>query len=495
MKGIVLGYDTETEAIVLRAEDGARYRFAPSEWRDRQSARKGDEVDFEPDGDRAREVYAIAAKQPVDAAAVSPLSVVAGWPPARFFLLRPVLTCAILVLLACLTGAYSVGDIRISVLEAPELISRMSEALDSLIAASGTDPGPRLGAGVARILLLLLLGLYVVPILAALTIWREFVGRPDRKLARFAGIAAIVLPIGLPVLIGLVVQIWVVPGIPDVGARLGRSGVTTPVQVFEVLRLYGTGTILLIFAGTALWASATGRLSVPLGVRQAADPAKEPIQPKTRTRPDLFAPLRKRRPGTKPVGTKPVGAKPIGPESKAPISARPVPSEVAPAEPSGLLPGDSPAAVPFLKLNSGRGTAAASPGVNAPTATRPDPMPHESAREGTSNQPGSAPADREAAAIAGDIQSALDAEARMPSQPNHPSPPPFLKVGGPASAAAPNPEPDSLDVIAPVDPDLPPRGGSVWPEPVEAPLQRPANEAPAVPQENEGNGDPDDQKR
>ena len=33
------------------------------------------------------------------------------------------------------------------------------------------------------------------------------------------------------------------------GVRLGRSGVTTPQQVFEVLRLYATGTVLLMAAG------------------------------------------------------------------------------------------------------------------------------------------------------------------------------------------------------------------------------------------------------
>jgi len=487
MKGTVLGYDTENEAVVLRAEDGTRYRFALSDWRDRQSPRKGDEIDFEPDGKRAREVYAAAPRQPVDTAAVSPMSVVAGWAPARFFLIRPVLSCAILVLLACFAGAYSIGDMRISLFQVPDLIARMSESLDSLIAASGTDPAPRLGAGVARILLVLLLALYLVPILAALTIWREFVGRPDRKLARYAGLAAIVLPIGLPLLIALVVQVWVIAGIPDVGARLGRSGVTTPQQVFEVLRLFGSGTILLIFAGAALWASATGRLSVPLGVRQAAEPEQEAIKPKARTRPDLFAPLRWRRTDRKPAKAAP---------------DVPLPMEITPDEPPA---GDSrgvSAAVPFLKLGGGR---------KRPGAEPPQPQPAPTSGQATASpsdtrampQPDLPDVDRETAAIAEDISVALGTESGkpasgqsgaerppLPSAPQPPGkpqgapahatsqeeaassqePPPFLKVRNlPASPEAADDKSVSGEAAS-SETELPQRGGSVWPQPVRAPL-------------------------
>lgn len=408
MKGIVLGYDAEAADIVVRADNGRRYRFLPADWRDRASPRKGDPVDFEPDGDRARDVYLAEPSRHLETARpAAPLSIVASWGPARFFLARPVFTFSLLVLVACLIGAYAIGDVRISVLEAPELISRMSESLDSLIAVSGTDPAPRLGAGVARILLVLLLGLYLVPALALLVAWREFVGRQDRRLASVAGIAAMVLPIGLPLIVALVVQIWVLPGIPDAGARLGRSGVTTPQQVFEVLRLYATGTVLLLFAGAGLWAAAADRISIPLGLRTIDDPSRDvPVSP-SRAEPDTFAPQRARQSAGRPAPAR---------------GARRATGGTPTAEPTGPIP--------FLKLGARRIAEAVG---SSPPAAR---------------QPGEA--DVAGLALAEDIKTALDTGTKPPRRHER------------------------------AEAELPPRGGSVWPEPGGLP-GRPAGAESAEP--------------
>lgn len=525
MKGIVLGYNAEADAIVLRGDNGRRYRFQSADWRERTSPRKGDPVDYEPDGDHARDVYLAESGRQLETATPSPpLAIVSDWPPARFFLARPVFSFALLVLLACLAGAYAIGDVRISLFQVPELISRMSEALDSLIAISGADPAPRLGAGVVRVLLILLLGLYLVPILAAMTAWREFVGRPDRRLARTAGIMALVLPIGLPLLIALVVQFWVLPGIPDAGVRLGRSGVTTPQQIFEVLRLYATGTVLLMATGAGLWAAAAGRLSVSLDMRSIDEPPLEVVRPKQTSRFDVFAPLRRRK-GARPLSAKARTADPEVAATPAAFKqaiktavATPVAAQVARSEPavpdepapmqrgsvSADDPGDDSGPVPFMKLGirpaptadkprAGQGNGEAKKEEASvsgqpvsepplPKALTPDPpiskppesKPSESKRP--LSEPDSVEEEDRSEELAEDIMSALKSDVSDAEPPSAPK-------------AAP-----------PADAELPPRGGSIWPEPAGAPARRrTAQEGPPIqeksPVDGSEPGESADQKR
>jgi hypothetical protein len=494
MKGIVLGYDTEAEAIVLRADNGRRYRFQAADWRERGSPRKGDPVDFEPDGDRAREVYRVSPTHHLEPATpAAPLSVVADWAPARFFMARPVFSFALLVLLMCLTGAYAVGDVRISLFEVPELISRMSESLDSLIAVSGTDPSPRLGAGVVRVLLILLLGLYAVPVLATITAWREFVGRPNRRLARYAGIAAMVVPIALPLVIALVVQAWVLPGLPDGGVRLGRSGVTTPQQMFEMFRLYATGTILVMLSGFGLWAAAAGRFSIPMDMRTI----DEPMLQARRSRPvpagDPFVPAKKRpapRPEGHPEG-RPDGRPAAPPEAPAAASA-----------PASPVREDVPAGISFLKLGKRKAPpppSAAPPAAAPPPAASP-PGPRESAPPPASPAPVAATtAAASAPAVSQPPPAPPERTAPPPSPP--PSPPPGAEqvarepLTRESASEAARPEQaseqdsdiaddikaafasDFLEGALPTEPEsaeeeLPPRGGSVWPEPLIGPSLR-----------------------
>jgi len=452
MKGKILGYDAEAGMVVLRGEDGGRYAFPLTDWRDRRSPRKGDEVDFEADGRRARDVYTTAVGQPLDAASVAPLSIVAGWEPARFFLLRPVLSCAILVLIACFTGAYSIGDMRISLLQAPDLIGQMSVALDSLVAASGQDPAPRLGAGFTRVAFVLLLALYLVPLLAVLTIWRTFLGHRATALAKWTAFTAIVLPIGLPLVILAMVQFWVLPGLPDPGVRLGRSGVTTPLQPFEVLRLYATGTVLLIGAGAALWAAAAGRLTVPLGIKEGAEP--EPIRAEKRGRPDLFAPFRRRAPATpKPVAPEPAPAQPAPAalSSTSPAPTSPAPTSQAPAPQS-----PAPQAPPVRTGSSVTPAASAAPAASDAPATR-SPAP---ARQGDKpRDPQSAP---------------RDLGAREPAQDRVAS-----DLAGPRRQGTGSAVPEKTTPPLPIAPSDPDRRVAASPDPVSAPQPRPS--APAAP--------------
>ncbi len=291
MKGRVLGHDKTTQAIVVRAGDGRRYRFSDFEWRELRPPEKGDEVDFEPDGPRARDVYLMrdASEAPPGAAAVgeSPAAMLARQPAVQFAAGHPVLVMALLVLLVCLLPAYSIDGASMSLLAAPELAWRMSLAIDGLVAATGPDPGPRLAGAAARITTVILLLLYAVPVLAAIAAWREFVGGPDRRVARLAGLAAMVLPLALPAVVMLVVRAGVLPGV-DVPIRLGRDGIWSPAHVFHPIALYSMGSLLVTVAGAGLWATASGRL--PLWVEAARPAAARPHTPEPRAMAGRTAP-------------------------------------------------------------------------------------------------------------------------------------------------------------------------------------------------------------
>lgn len=501
MKGVVLGYETETETIVLRADSGRRYRFQVTDWRDRGSPRKGDSVDFEPDGDRARDVYRVAPSRLVETDALAaPVSVVGDWAPARFFLARPVFSFAILVLLACLVGAYAVGDVRISLFQVPELIGHMSESLDSLIAISGTDPSPRLAAGFARVLLILLLGLYAVPVLAALTAWREFVGRPDRRLARYAGVAAMVLPVSLPLLVAFVVQVWVLPGIPDAGARLGRSGLTTPQQVFEVLKLYANGAVLLFFTGLGLWASAAGRFSVPIGQRTIDEPVLETRRPKETSGALAFIPFRKRGTSPKAAPQKKAPPKQAPPKQVRPAQtpnaqtpnaqAAPAPSPPIPSPPPQSWPSQSPPTQPPPPVASppAHTSPAQTAPVQAPPAQTPPPQPALVQAQPVEPQPGPAPSapDTQASSAVSLLRAGLRARA-VKSEQGTPEDDDRIAALGDDIKSVLEADISQAKRPSPARPaaELPPRGGSVWPEPAEARFrpspQETGDEADAAP--------------
>lgn len=285
MKGQVLGHDRAAQAVVIRAENGRRYQLAPSDWLEKGPPRKGDDVDFEPDGRSARRAFrAPAGRGEVietdSGAAPAQLMLRLGW--VRYLLARPVLPAAVLVLLACLVGAYTVEGVRLSLLAAPELAGRLSAAIDDLLASSGTDPAPRLAGALARIATAGLLLLYAVPVLAGIVAWREFVGRPDPRLARLAGIVSAILPLVLPLIVIAIVRLGVMPGLGQ-GARLGGGGVSAPAEIFQIWRLYAVGTVLLVVSGAALWAAGAGRIVLadaastagPGGARPAPAPADD----------------------------------------------------------------------------------------------------------------------------------------------------------------------------------------------------------------------------
>src|SRR6185437_118878 len=59
MKGNVIGFDSDTNTGAISGHDGNRYDFATIDWRGHTQPRHGDIVDFQPEGQRATQVYLI----------------------------------------------------------------------------------------------------------------------------------------------------------------------------------------------------------------------------------------------------------------------------------------------------------------------------------------------------------------------------------------------------------------------------------------------------
>ena len=62
MKGNVIGFDPDTNTGAISGHDGNRYDFATADWRSRSQPRHGDIVDFQPQGQRAAEIYMLDAE-------------------------------------------------------------------------------------------------------------------------------------------------------------------------------------------------------------------------------------------------------------------------------------------------------------------------------------------------------------------------------------------------------------------------------------------------
>ena len=62
MRGTLLEYDWQTQTGVISGnDDGSRYRFDAADWRESTQPTRGITVDFVPNGDRATDIYRLAA--------------------------------------------------------------------------------------------------------------------------------------------------------------------------------------------------------------------------------------------------------------------------------------------------------------------------------------------------------------------------------------------------------------------------------------------------
>jgi uncharacterized membrane protein YhaH (DUF805 family) len=62
MKGNIIGFDPDTNTGAISGHDGKRYDFVTADWHGQARPRQGDVVDFQPEGDRATQIYLVDAE-------------------------------------------------------------------------------------------------------------------------------------------------------------------------------------------------------------------------------------------------------------------------------------------------------------------------------------------------------------------------------------------------------------------------------------------------
>ena len=100
MKGKVLGFDAAAGTGAITGDDGKRYAFALADNKSPAALKPGDAVDFQVDGDAAKDIYAVPGGANVDLAAM------AANPAVANILAKPNVIWAALIILGSLIGGY-----------------------------------------------------------------------------------------------------------------------------------------------------------------------------------------------------------------------------------------------------------------------------------------------------------------------------------------------------------------------------------------------------
>jgi hypothetical protein len=174
MNGTILDYNAESGGV-LRGADGRRYAFAAAEWKSATPPAPGTAVDFEPDGETARGLYAL----PVPAAPPAPAAIAE---PRAFLAGRPGLPLAALLLLACFLPFLTLGP--------------LSANLFNLVGVASTADRYMLHVNMETGLWLFH-GLYVVPLLASVLIVQEWRGRAGPWLRIGTGLVGLLAPVAI----------------------------------------------------------------------------------------------------------------------------------------------------------------------------------------------------------------------------------------------------------------------------------------------------------
>lgn len=170
MKGKVLGFDPASGSGAIAGDDGKRYRFTAADNKGPQALKPDDAVDFEADGEQAKDIYAVrpAAASPAGVAAAGGSA--EGLPPVvQSFLSRPSTVGSAVVILGALIAGY-------------------------------LNAFSMMGLGGASFLYILL---FALPVLAGGLIYLELTGHALTPTIRLAtGVAAIAAPVLVPLIVG-----------------------------------------------------------------------------------------------------------------------------------------------------------------------------------------------------------------------------------------------------------------------------------------------------
>lgn len=189
MKGKVLGFDAAAGTGAITGDDGKRYKFTAPDNKSAAPLKANDSVDFEVDGESAKDIYAVAGAASVD------LSAMAANPTVANILAKPNVIWAAIVILGALVANY------IGAVQAAGQMSELAAAMNQLGAAFGVGGGDGAGMQLGAYVLYLLLA---IPIMAGVLIFFELTGHQlTPKFRQWTAYAAIGGPIVIPILSAL----------------------------------------------------------------------------------------------------------------------------------------------------------------------------------------------------------------------------------------------------------------------------------------------------
>jgi hypothetical protein len=248
MRGTVLAYDRDSDAGLIRGEDGNRYGFRAQEWRERSMPIKGVHVDFEPDGPMARDLYIIMPTDSTgDGEPVSFLIATRSWISNH-----PEALVACLILIACGLPFYRFLGIETTLYQAPEILLRLSSGLERIRALAQQTPSAATAAAVIKMMLPGIYILWLIPLLAIYVLYRALFDLPRLGLLRLFGFSSILLPVLVPLMVVVPTWFLVVQAIP------AEQQITLSHSVFDLprfgpLREIALGAVATMILGLGLF--------------------------------------------------------------------------------------------------------------------------------------------------------------------------------------------------------------------------------------------------
>ncbi len=286
MRGTILWVDETSGAGVLRAEDGRRYRFSLSQWRDASALKKGDGVDFEPDekvpGNTTGDIYRIVSWRTRITSQNNKARVRAllSW-----FRERPESLIALALMLSCVLPVYRFLDFEASIFAIPSLVERLELGLGRIRSMVLDVPEASTAAAALRAIMPIVYVLWIVPILSLVLLHRTLAGKPRRVLAVVVGLLAVVLPAALPFAIAVPTTLMVLSQLPTelrASVSTGIFDVTSPDLVREIA--YGSYVMMLLGFALLLWGFSPPREARPIRKQTQPDTAARPVAPRLRAR-------------------------------------------------------------------------------------------------------------------------------------------------------------------------------------------------------------------
>ena len=153
MQGQILDYSIQDNGGVIRGDDGKRYTFTGTSWQAAVPPRVGARVDFDPDGDTATGIYAVAVSNPAPGPTVgagAPTLATAGAPVSAVYpgAVVPVSTLGTLGMCA---GFLAIIFFQTTLLGFPLMLAGWTLSITGLITGKGR--GEQVGFAIAGIML------------------------------------------------------------------------------------------------------------------------------------------------------------------------------------------------------------------------------------------------------------------------------------------------------------------------------------------------------